>query len=65
MQLRVCLAAAVRLGHNQSARGNAGEAHPWNGRIKNTNVLFGDGHVETRKALLIQMRYRGNYYNFY
>lgn len=43
----------------------AGEAHPYGGRLKNTNLLFGDGHVETRKAALIQMRYRGNYYNFY
>jgi prepilin-type N-terminal cleavage/methylation domain-containing protein/prepilin-type processing-associated H-X9-DG protein len=43
----------------------AGEAHPYGGRIKNTNLLFGDGHVETRKAALIRMRYRGNYYNFY
>jgi prepilin-type N-terminal cleavage/methylation domain-containing protein len=43
----------------------AGEAHPYNGRIKNTNLLFGDCHVETRKAPLVQMRYRGNYYNFY
>jgi prepilin-type N-terminal cleavage/methylation domain-containing protein len=43
----------------------AGEAHPYNGRIKDTDLLFGDGHVETRKASQIQMRYRGNYYNFY
>jgi len=43
----------------------AGEAHPFGGRIKNTNILFGDGHIETRKAILIQMRYQGNYYNFY
>ena len=45
--------------------GDAGEAHPYGGRIKNTNLLFGDGHVEVRKAALIQMRYRGNWYNFY
>ena len=43
----------------------AGEAHPFGGKIKSTNLLFGDGHVEARKAALIQMRYRGNYYNFY
>ena len=43
----------------------AGEAHPYGGRIKNTNLLFGDGHVENKNASLIQMRYRGNYYNFY
>ncbi len=43
----------------------AGEGHPYNGSIKNTDLLFGDGHVETHKATLIQMRYRGNFYNFY
>jgi prepilin-type N-terminal cleavage/methylation domain-containing protein/prepilin-type processing-associated H-X9-DG protein len=43
----------------------AGGGHQSGGRIKNTNLLFGDGHVETRRAALIQMRYRGNYYNFY
>ncbi len=43
----------------------AGEAHRYGGRLKNTNLLFGDGHVETRKAAQIQMRYYGNYYNFY
>jgi prepilin-type N-terminal cleavage/methylation domain-containing protein/prepilin-type processing-associated H-X9-DG protein len=44
---------------------NAAEAHPYNGRIKNTNLLFGDGHVETRKAAFVKMRYQGNWYNFY
>lgn len=43
----------------------AGEGHRYAGRVKNTNLLFGDGHVETRKAALIEMRYRGNFYNFY
>lgn len=43
----------------------AGEAHRFGRRIKNTNLLFGDGHVETHNANLIKMRYRGNYYNFY
>jgi prepilin-type processing-associated H-X9-DG protein len=43
----------------------AGEAHPYNGRVKSTNLLFGDGHVETRRAVQVQMRYHGNYYNFY
>lgn len=43
----------------------AGEAHQYGGRLKNTNLLFGDGHVETRKAALVQMRYQGNFYNFY
>jgi len=43
----------------------AGEAHRYGGRLKNTNLLFGDGHVETRNAAQIRMRYYGNYYNFY
>jgi prepilin-type processing-associated H-X9-DG protein len=29
------------------------------------NILFGDGHVETRKAATVKMRYYGNYYHFY
>ncbi len=44
---------------------DAGEGHPLNGRIKSINLLFGDGHVATHKASEIQMRYFGNYYNFY
>jgi len=43
----------------------AAEAHPNGGKLKNTNLLFGDGHVETRKAQQVQMRFYGNYYNFY
>jgi prepilin-type N-terminal cleavage/methylation domain-containing protein/prepilin-type processing-associated H-X9-DG protein len=43
----------------------AGGGHRFGGRLKSTNLLFGDGHVESRKAAQIQMRYRGNYYNFY
>ena len=50
--------------YNPSPRA-AGEGHPYNGRINNINLLFGDGHVETHKGALIQMRYYGNYYNFY
>jgi prepilin-type N-terminal cleavage/methylation domain-containing protein/prepilin-type processing-associated H-X9-DG protein len=44
-----------------------GNAHPLNGRVKSTNLMFGDGHVETHKGTLVQMRYVGNYgwYNFY
>ena len=44
-----------------------GAGHPYNGRLKNVNLLFGDGHVETHKAALVQMRYLGNYGwdNFY
>jgi prepilin-type processing-associated H-X9-DG protein len=43
----------------------AGEGHPNNGRLQSINLLFGDGHVETHKADNVQMRYHGNYYNFY
>ena len=45
----------------------AGEGHPYNGRLKSINLLFGDGHVESHKSIQVQMRYLGNYgwYNFY
>jgi prepilin-type N-terminal cleavage/methylation domain-containing protein len=45
----------------------AGEGHPWNGRLHNINLLFGDSHVETHKARTVQLRYLGNYGwdNFY
>ena len=50
---------------NSADPAQAGEGHPSSGRIKNTNLLFADGHVETHKAALIKMRFHGNYYNFY
>jgi prepilin-type N-terminal cleavage/methylation domain-containing protein/prepilin-type processing-associated H-X9-DG protein len=43
----------------------AGSGHPLNGHLKNMNLLFGDGHVELHDISDIQMRYQGNYYNFY
>jgi prepilin-type processing-associated H-X9-DG protein len=43
----------------------AGAGHPYGRKLKSMNLLFGDGHVETRKASQVQMRYRGNFYNFY
>ncbi len=45
----------------------AGDGHPWNGRIKSINLLYGDGHVEMHKAGQIQLRYTGiyGYDNFY
>ena len=45
----------------------AGEGHPWNQKLKSINLLFGDSHVESHKAALVQMRYLGNYGwdNFY
>jgi prepilin-type N-terminal cleavage/methylation domain-containing protein/prepilin-type processing-associated H-X9-DG protein len=39
--------------------------HPWKGKPKNLNLLWGDGHVELHVASQIQMQYYGNYYNFY
>jgi prepilin-type N-terminal cleavage/methylation domain-containing protein/prepilin-type processing-associated H-X9-DG protein len=39
--------------------------HPYKGKLKNINLLWGDGHVELRQRALIQMQYYGNYYNFY
>ena len=39
--------------------------HPYNGRLKNLNILWGDGHVELHKTIDVQMRYYGNYYNYY
>jgi prepilin-type N-terminal cleavage/methylation domain-containing protein len=50
---------------NSPLPADAGEGHPYNGKIKSINLLFGEGHVETHKASEIQMRYYGNYYNFY
>ena len=52
---------------NQSSSNpaQAGEAHPSGNKPKNTNLLFGDGHVEVRKGQQMKMRYWGNYYNFY
>jgi prepilin-type N-terminal cleavage/methylation domain-containing protein/prepilin-type processing-associated H-X9-DG protein len=42
-----------------------GSGHPLNGKLKNMNLLYGDGHVELSDISLIQMRFLGNYYNFY
>jgi prepilin-type N-terminal cleavage/methylation domain-containing protein/prepilin-type processing-associated H-X9-DG protein len=42
--------------------------HPQNGKPKSANLLFGDGHVELRKATEVQMRFystSSGYYNFY
>jgi AraC-like DNA-binding protein len=43
----------------------AGGTYLTGSKIKNTNILFGDGHDETRKADLTQVRYQRNYYNSY
>jgi prepilin-type N-terminal cleavage/methylation domain-containing protein/prepilin-type processing-associated H-X9-DG protein len=65
MSLRQPILSDRSANFNSPNPAQAGEAHPYGGRLKNTNLLFADGHVETRKAALVQMRYRGNYYNFY
>jgi prepilin-type N-terminal cleavage/methylation domain-containing protein/prepilin-type processing-associated H-X9-DG protein len=45
----------------------SGAGHSFRGRLKNMNLLFGDGHVELHKYTDVQMRYLGNYGwdNFY
>jgi len=45
----------------------AGGGHPSNNRIKNINLMFGDGHVELRQQALIQYRFMAPYgwYDFY
>ncbi len=50
---------------NDPIPANASEGHPYSGRLKNVNLLFGDGHVEQHKSAQVEMRYYGNYYNFY
>jgi prepilin-type N-terminal cleavage/methylation domain-containing protein/prepilin-type processing-associated H-X9-DG protein len=56
--------AASQSNPNPAQLGN-GNGHYANGHVKSMNVLFGDGHVETHKSSEIQMRWYGNYYNFY
>ena len=48
---------------NVSSLGAVG--HPFRGKLKNLNLLWGDGHVELHLAAQVQMQYYGNYYNFY
>jgi len=44
-----------------------GAGHPYNGKLKSVNLLYGDGHVDLHNAAAIQLRYIGNFtwYNFY
>ena len=44
-----------------------GAGHPSGGKLKSMNLMFGDGHVETRKTAFVEMRYYGifGWYNFY
>jgi prepilin-type N-terminal cleavage/methylation domain-containing protein len=60
----LCDRAASQSDANPAHLGG-GSGHPFNGRLKNMNVLYGDAHVELHKAAEVQMQYQGNYYNFY
>ena len=50
-----------------STRLGNGAGHPFNGKVKSMNLLYGDGHVDLHNAVAIQLRYIGNFtcYNFY
>jgi len=43
----------------------ANQGHPTGGKVQNGNLLFGDGHVETRQASKMKWRWRANYTSFY
>ena len=43
----------------------ASGGHPVGKKIQSANLLFGDGHVESRKASLIQWRWKANIYTSY
>ena len=46
---------------------DAGGGHRYNGSLNSVNLLYGDGHAETRSGRLVQWRYTGayGYGNFY
>lgn len=41
------------------------EGHSSGGKIVSANLLYGDGHVETRPATKMQWRWKGTYYTYY
>jgi prepilin-type N-terminal cleavage/methylation domain-containing protein/prepilin-type processing-associated H-X9-DG protein len=46
----------------------SGAGHPFHGKLKNMNILFGDGHVELHKATDVELRWVNTtygWYNFY
>ena len=43
----------------------ANQGHPNGNKLQNGNLLFGDGHVETRQANKMKWRWRANYTSFY
>jgi prepilin-type N-terminal cleavage/methylation domain-containing protein len=52
---------------NDPKKLGGGAGHPFHGRLKNMNILYGDAHVELRRGADVQLQYTGNYgwYNFY
>jgi prepilin-type processing-associated H-X9-DG protein len=56
--------AASQMSSDPNKLGSAA-GHPFKGKMKSTNLLFGDGHVELHNITAVGMRYYGNYYNFY
>lgn len=43
----------------------AGSGHPFKNAIDSVNVVFADGHVETRGKAIIELRHTGNWHAFY
>lgn len=43
----------------------AAEGHSNNGKLVSGNLLFGDGHVETRRGSSMKWRWKGTYYTYY
>lgn len=43
----------------------AGEGHATSGKLASVNLLFGDGHVETRTPTKMKWRWKGTYYTYY
>lgn len=41
------------------------EGHSANGRVVSANLLYGDGHVESRNASAMKWRWKGTYYTYY
>jgi prepilin-type processing-associated H-X9-DG protein len=43
----------------------ATEGHFSNGKVSSANLLFGDGHVESRNASKMTWRWKGTFYTYY
>ncbi len=44
---------------------NTNGGHKYNGVVRSTNLLFGDGHVESHTPGQIEVHHTGNIFNFY